>query len=149
MAALSEQGFSESQKRAVLLKGFDQIVVEEGTRTPVSRIVRKRSSILRKMAIAHYADESGSIACHGCGLAAERIYGPTARGLIEIHHSRPLFTRRGTSLRASLREALSQVVPLCPNCHRMVHFDPKRCMPIFELRAIIERATRKDGAKHP
>lgn len=139
MAALSDQGFPENQKSAVLSEGFENIAIEEGSRVEVRGIIVKRSRILRKTAVAHFSDVSGSISCRGCGFVAEDIYGADARGLIEIHHLKPLFLRKGRQVRASVRVALRYVVPLCPNCHRVVHWDKTRCMPVFELRRTIEK----------
>jgi predicted HNH restriction endonuclease len=137
MAALSEQGFSEHQKSEVLVKGFEDIAIEEGSRMEVRGTILKRSRILRKMAVAHFSDVNGSISCSGCGFVAENVYGAGARGLIEIHHLKPLFLRKGWQVRASVREALRYVVPLCPNCHRVVHWDKSRCLPISELRQMV------------
>jgi len=139
MTALARQGFSEKQKTKALDKGFDEIAIEEGTKTEVLTSIRKRSRILRKSAIAHFSDENGSIACKGCGFVAEDFYGNDACGLIEIHHMKPLFLRNGPDLRISVRDALKFVVPLCPNCHRVVHFDRSRCMPISELQRIVAK----------
>jgi predicted HNH restriction endonuclease len=86
MSALSDQGFSENQKKQVLDKGFEDIAIEEGSRTEVRGTILKRSRILRNMAVAYFSDVSGSIACRGCGFVAENVYGAGARGLIEIHH---------------------------------------------------------------
>jgi predicted HNH restriction endonuclease len=138
MSALSDQGFSENQKNQVLDKGFEDIAIEEGSTAEVRGTILKRSRILRKMAVAHFSDVNGSISCSGCGLNAENVYGAGARGLIEIHHLKPLFLRKGWQVRSSVREALRYVVPLCPNCHRVVHRDKSRCLPIFELRRMVE-----------
>ncbi len=142
MAALSDQGFPENQKSEALDRGFEDIAIEEGSRVEVSGAILKRSRILRKMAVAHFSDVNGSISCRGCGFVAENIYGAGARGLIEIHHLKPLFLRKGRQVRAAVRDALRYVVPLCPNCHRVDHWDKTRCMPIFELRRMVEKMRR-------
>jgi predicted HNH restriction endonuclease len=142
MAALSEQGFSENQKNEALDKGFEDIAIEEGSTAEVPGTILKRSRILRKIAVAHFSDGNGSIACRGCGFVAENVYGNRARGLIEIHHLKPLFLHKGRPVRASGHEALRYVAPLCPNCHRVVHWDKTRCMPIAELRRIVETMRR-------
>lgn len=142
MAALSDQGFSEYQKTEVLNKGFDDIAIEEGNKAEVHSIILKRSRILRKMAIKYFSNENGSISCRGCDFVADDVYGAGARGLIEIHHLQPLFLRNGQQLRVSLRDALKYVVPLCPNCHRVVHYDRNRCISISELRRMVERMRR-------
>jgi predicted HNH restriction endonuclease len=133
--ALKAQGFSEAQQQAALDRNYDGIVIEEGDRTAVNRSLVRRSSLLKKLALRRFADQNGSIACVGCGFRAEDKYGPTAIGLIEIHHLRPLFLT-GKS-RASIDVALQSVVPLCPNCHRVVHIDSSKCIAIPELKLLI------------
>jgi len=136
LRALQAQGFTETQKQAALDRNFQAILIEEGDRTIVSRSVVRRSSLLKQAAMKHFADKNGSIACAGCGFRAEKIYGPNALGLIEIHHTEPLFLA-GRKLRSSIDIALKNVVPLCPTCHRVVHRDPLRCMPMQELKSLV------------
>lgn len=93
-AALADQGFSEKEKQSILQGNIDRIIIEEGTKTQISNsTIVKRSRILRKMAITKYSDENGSIACRGCEFVGEHVYGPEAKGMIEIHHVSPLFAR--------------------------------------------------------
>jgi predicted HNH restriction endonuclease len=138
--SLEEQGFDDEQKRAALDRGYDDIVIEEGERVITNRSVVKRSQMLRQAALEKFSDKSGSIACVGCGFRAEAIYGPTCLGLIEIHHTEPIFLSAGQPRKVGLEDALTRVAPLCPNCHRVVHRDPARCMPISELKALTSEA---------
>ena len=134
--ALDVQGFSEQQKQEALDRNFQAIIIEEGERVLLSRRAIKRSSVLKKAALRHFADEDGSIACVGCGFRAEKIYGPNTLGLIEIHHTQPLFLT-GKKLRRSIQAALNCVAPLCPTCHRVVHRDPSICLTVQELKNLI------------
>ncbi len=135
--SLRDQGFTESQRQSALDRNYENILIEEGELTVSNRIVARRSALLRQAAIKHYADPDGSIACVCCGFRAETTYGPDAQGMIEIHHTEPLFLRSGVGWHMAVADALSMVVPLCPNCHRVVHKDPERCMPISELTALV------------
>ncbi len=135
--ALIAQGFSEAQRHAALDRNYSGIVIEEGERTIVSRSVVRRSSLLKKLALKHFADNDGSVACVGCGFRAEKMYGPDTLGqLIEIHHTEPLYLSQ-TNIRSSIEAALKKVAPLCPNCHRMVHRIPSNCISIAELNDVI------------
>jgi predicted HNH restriction endonuclease len=136
LRALTAQGFSEAQKQAALDKNYSGIFIEEGDRTIVSRRVVRRSSILKQEALKHFADQNGSIACAGCGFQAEKVYGQDALGLIEIHHTEPLYLA-GKKLRSTIDAALKHVAPLCPNCHRIVHREPSKCMTISELKGLV------------
>jgi hypothetical protein len=100
--------------------------------------------------ICSYAreDRNGSIACAGCGFRAEAAYGPDTLGMIEIHHTKPLFLRGGVGLRTSIAAALRHVAPLCPNCHRVVHMDRARCMPISELTLLIAQHSQASAMQN-
>ena len=57
------------------------------------------------------------VKCFGCGLKMEDRYGKIARGFIHIHHVKPISTVRGS------RPSINDLVPLCPNCHAVVHLE--------------------------
>jgi predicted HNH restriction endonuclease len=133
--ALKAQGFSNAQQLAALDQNYEGIVIEEGDRAIANLSLVHRSSLLRQAALKHFADRDGSIACAGCGFRAERQYGPSTLGLIEIHHTRPLFLTG--KLQETIVVALDSVAPLCPNCHRVVHSDASKCMPIPELKLLV------------
>ncbi len=135
--SLRDQGFDEAQRQSALDRNYKDILIEEGELTVSNRAVVRRSALLRWEAIKHFADENGSIACVGCGFRAETAYGPDMQGMIEIHHTEPLFLRSGVAWRVAVAEALRLVAPLCPNCHRVVHRDRDRCMPIAELQSLV------------
>ena len=71
-----------------------------------------------------------------CGFDFERVYGKIGGGFIHIHHLVPM------NMRASAKpyeiDPINDLVPVCPNCHAMLH---KQNPPytIEELRAIIKR----------
>jgi hypothetical protein len=139
--SLRGQGFGEAQRQSALERNYKNILIEEGELTVSNTAVARRSALLRREAIKHFADQDGSIECVGCGFRAERTYGPHTRGMIEIHHTEPLFIRSGVGWRTAIADALGLVIPLCPNCHRVVHRDRARCMPIAELKRLVAEAS--------
>jgi 5-methylcytosine-specific restriction protein A len=70
--------------------------------------------------------------CQACGLEFSRMYGPLGRGYIEVHHRTPV-SQLGEGYRIDVRHDL---VPLCANCHAMVHATQPP-LEISELRGII------------
>lgn len=72
--------------------------------------------------------------CTACGLEPRRRYGDAAGSIIEVHHLEAL------SLLAQPRpyDPATDLVPLCPNCHRAVHTRRPAPIPIGELRAMLE-----------
>jgi predicted HNH restriction endonuclease len=137
-AALRAQGFTERQRRRALERDYRGIVFEEGALIETNRKIAQRSSLLRKLAIKHFKREDGSIQREGCEFRAEDVYGDEFCGLIEIHHARPLFM---TGFRKIDKEAaIAQLIPLCPNCHRVVHRMPRTCMSLADLKQLVSSA---------
>jgi 5-methylcytosine-specific restriction protein A len=86
--------------------------------------------------------------CSTCRFDFNEFYGRDhARDYIEIHHV--------TSITAGPREVDPEkdLVPLCSNCHKMVHRQAGQIMPVGELRRVIARARRSmentEGAGGP
>lgn len=55
--------------------------------------------------------------CAVCNLSFEERYGPIGKGFIHVHHVRPLGGRR----RSFRPDPKKDLVPVCPNCHAMIH----------------------------
>lgn len=87
-------------------------VFTEGGRRRVEISVRERSASARLASIRHHGSS-----CFICGFDFGRFYGKRAKGFIEVHH------RKQISESSGLRpvDAVSDLVPLCANCHRVVH----------------------------
>lgn len=89
------------------------------TTNNVSR--RMRSSKLRQAAIEHFQRE-GKVECYCCGMSFEAVYGKDyPNSCIEIHHKKPLSMYEDEDLKLSIKQALKNVIPVCPNCHRVIH----------------------------
>jgi 5-methylcytosine-specific restriction protein A len=55
--------------------------------------------------------------CRGCGFDFEAVYGAIGRGYIELHHVVPV-AKMGEHYRVN---PTTDLVPVCPNCHAMLH----------------------------
>ena len=74
--------------------------------------------------------------CKACGFDFNAVYGEDlARDYIEIHHVRSITEAAGLPV-----DPATDLIPLCSNCHSMVHRDPNRIMSVEELRERIRRA---------
>lgn len=71
--------------------------------------------------------------CKGCGFDFLKVYGERGRGYIHVHHVTPV-SQLGENYKVN---PASDLVPVCPNCHAMIHrtADP---ITIEQLRSIIE-----------
>lgn len=73
-------------------------------------------------------------ACFGCKKEMSATYGEIAQGYIHIHHLIPL-----SELGAPRAPDPRDLVPLCPNCHAVVHLR-KPPLTVTELRQLIQAA---------
>lgn len=74
------------------------------------------------------ANRAAAIAAHGatckaCGFDFARFYGTIGEGFIEVHHRIPA-SQLGNDY---VLDPVRDLVPLCSNCHQMVH---RECPPI-------------------
>lgn len=94
----------------------------------------RRNPALRAAAIAAHG-----VRCVACEIDFGEKYGPLGEGYIEIHHLNPLADR--TEMLTGSTTKIDEVVPLCSNCHRMVH-RRRPALTLLELRDALEAAAK-------
>lgn len=114
-------------------------VISEGKAKTKTSNRRTRSRMLRNAAIKKYSDTNGHIKCCICGFDFVDFYGEIGKGYIDIHHERPIFQLSNEGNTEFLKDALENVKPVCPNCHRMLHRSRRRTLTIKELQNIINK----------
>jgi 5-methylcytosine-specific restriction protein A len=74
--------------------------------------------------------------CAVCGMSFEEEYGAKAADIIHVHHLKPLAQSTGP------REVnpVEDLLPLCPNCHAVVHQAESEMLSIDEVRRMREEA---------
>jgi hypothetical protein len=126
------------QKQKILI--YDEnLVIEEGTIRVRNVQVYERSKKLREVAINRYTI-NGHLECSVCFFDFSTVYGERGSGYIEIHHQLPIFQYEDQDTAKFLEQALQNVVPVCSNCHRMIHREKHAPMPVEELRQLVEQA---------
>lgn len=94
--------------------------------------LNERDQNAPKECLKAYLKKYGTICCQVCGFSFEKKYGELGkhgRG-IEVHHLKPMPEgERGT-------DPIRDLVPVCPNCHRMLHRKTPPYSP-SELKTII------------
>jgi 5-methylcytosine-specific restriction protein A len=93
------------------------------------RDVRAREACLRK----HGAK------CKVCGLKFSELYGEIGEGFIHVHHVKPL----GVMKKRYRLNPEVDLVPVCPNCHSMLH----RQMPAYSIEDLLKMMTRSKKEK--
>ncbi len=107
----------------------DFIPDTEGKKRIIKHIAYERSPKNRAKAI-----EIHGTRCIVCGFDFNKSFGKElARDYIEIHHIKSITEKEGPI------NPETDLVPLCSNCHSMVHRNREIIIPIEELKELIQR----------
>jgi 5-methylcytosine-specific restriction protein A len=112
------------------LEGEEQIppkLYSEGRARQLLVNAYERDPKARKACIAHY-----SCKCQVCDFDFGQAYGTRGDGFIHVHHRIPL----ATIAKAYTVDPIKDLIPVCPNCHAMLHYGPKP-PSVEELRVIV------------
>jgi HNH endonuclease len=85
----------------------------------------ERNPVNRKRAIEYHG-----LSCVACGFNFEEVYGKRGKDFIEVHHVKPLSTLESETI----IDPKNDLVPLCSNCHRMVHRRKDDVLSIEDLK---------------
>lgn len=96
-------------------------LVSEGFEQKTSTVAYKRSSNLRNYAKDYYT-KNGKLFCDCCNFDFSTAYAnPYNKNCIEMHHIKPIFQYEDEDENKTVKEALKNILPVCPNCHRVIH----------------------------
>lgn len=112
-----------------------QAIYEEGLRYSITSTVIERNPLARKKCIEHFGCK-----CFVCGFDFYTTYGETGKNYIHVHHRVDISTRPN----AYEINPTKDLVPLCPNCHAMVH-TKHPSMPVETLITIYNQSTVKQN----
>ena len=84
----------------------------EGAKRTISINAFERNAKARKACIQHHG-----LDCAACGLNFEQTYGPLGDNFIHVHHIVPV----GALEHEYEVDPVKDLVPVCPNCHAMIH----------------------------
>jgi hypothetical protein len=112
----------DSNKRTKIIEVFDEnLIIQEGIKIITEKEVYARSSQLREYALSYYS-KHGGLSCSCCGFNFLAFYGKeTGEDFIEMHHIKPVFQYHGDDLMQTIKIAINNIIPVCSNCHRMIH----------------------------
>ena len=96
------------------------------TRVSVNRYERSRAA--RAACIDHHGAQ-----CAACGLNFEYMYGDIGRGYIHVHHVVPV----SQTVDDYRLDPVKDLVPVCPNCHAMLHIGVEEPRTVEHLRHLI------------
>lgn len=105
-----------------------ETIVTEGGKKVVYTTKYERNPRNRARAIEIHGTK-----CAACGFDFESQYGSRGKGFIEVHHTKPLYMTEGETV----VNPESDLVPLCSNCHRMIHRRRDEILTVSELKELV------------
>ena len=90
----------------------------------------ERDPAARKACLNHYDTR-----CQACDLDFGETYGDLGQGFIHVHHITPLSKLR----EAHVVDPIKDLIPVCPNCHAMLHINQGEPLSVEQLRDILVR----------
>lgn len=88
----------------------------------------ERNANNRRLAIKYHGCK-----CMACGFDFEKVYGGIGKGFIEVHHIKPLYSKD----EVVEIDPKTDLICLCPNCHRMVHRYKDKVLSLEELKGLL------------
>lgn len=109
------------------------VEIVEGKKTEVKLERYERNKEAREECIKKYGFQ-----CKICGFDFEKTYGELGKGFIQVHHIKELSKIK----KEHKVDPVKDLVPVCPNCHAMIH-RKKTALKVEKLREIIKNQKTK------
>jgi len=82
--------------------------------------------------------DANGLYCAACGFNFREVFGELGEGFIEVHHRKAL-----NEFKEAVKiDPITDLTPVCSNCHSMIHRKPGKVLSIDELKAILNRSTK-------
>lgn len=127
-------------KNPVLTSAEEEFEVSHTTMAPEGKQIQYYVTKYERVKV--YRDKAIKIhgySCIVCGINFKEKYGILGEGYIHIHHVRPLHSLT----EEVIPDPKSDLVPVCPNCHAMLHRKKGVIVSVDELKEIIEATKKK------
>jgi predicted HNH restriction endonuclease len=102
------------------------ITYQEGDKKKKFTTIFERNPKLREQAIIEHG-----LSCFVCEFNFKKTYGEWGEGFIHIHHIVPISEKGGLN---QIVNPKTDLVPLCPNCHSMIHRKKSITLSIEQLK---------------
>ncbi len=93
----------------------------------------ERNANARKECLKHFGYD-----CQVCGFNFEDVYGEIGKSYIHVHHIVPLSKINKEYVIDPIRD----LIPLCPNCHSMIHINSIEYLTPNQLKSLIRNKSR-------
>ena len=110
----------------LLIFPYEEVITGEleGEKQELLQTKYERSRKNRALCLTFYG-----YSCQGCGINMEVEYGNLGKEFIHVHHKKPV-----SSSGVAVVDPVEDLIPLCPNCHSIVH----RTNPPVEIERLKE-----------
>lgn len=108
----------------------------EGSIIELTLSTYERDPAARKACLNYYG-----MRCQACKSDFGETYGDLGRGFIHVHHITPLSKIR----EAHVVDPIQDLIPVCPNCHAMLHINQGEPLSVEQLRDILARNAKDEG----
>jgi 5-methylcytosine-specific restriction enzyme A len=125
--ALKETELTGTEFKPEEIPESEYVDLYEGAKKIVIVNAYERNSRARKVCINYWGTT-----CFVCGFDFEKVYGQIGKGFIHVHHLIPVSQIEKTYQ----IDPISDLRPICPNCHSMIH-SKNPPMTIDEIKALI------------
>ena len=125
-----ESGLIEQNETGKILRNS----LIEGKEQTYERTRYERNPQARQECIAH-----NGCSCRVCDMGFGEFYGDIGEGFIHVHHIIPISQQEGEYE----IDPINDLVPLCPNCHSMIH----RSNPPLSIEQLKEAINKKREKK--
>lgn len=122
--------------RCTPTEGGGRASYTEGERYEVRSTAIERNPAARRKCLEHYG-----YCCAACTFDFEAEFGEIGQGYIHVHHRHDLALRSGPGC----VDPINDLVPLCPNCHAMVH----RTSPAMDIDELIRKRSERKRSVIP
>lgn len=140
LALMKAQGFKLKKIADEVEGDFSLIVIEEGQLEQRTSKQRRRSQKLTQIAITEFKKRYGKLFCTVCDFDFFKTYKKYGKDYIEIHHLKPVHLMNTKGIKTILSKALDKVVPVCSNCHRMIHRRRGQMLSIETLTEVVRQS---------
>jgi len=126
ISSSSPQAASSSFSTAAPTRKQEALI--EGSIVELTLSTYERDPAARRACLNHYGTR-----CQVCGLDFGETYGELGQGFIHVHHITPLSHVR----EAHVVDPIKDLIPVCPNCHAMLHINHGEPLSVGDLRDIL------------
>lgn len=136
--SITQEEFKRITRGAIELESQYYKPEEEYDETHVSTVPKGkqvRYYVTKYERIRSYRDAALKVHgynCSVCNINFKEVYGELGEGYIHIHHTKPLFSLE----EITAPDPKTDLVPVCPNCHAMLHRKKGTVLTVQELKNI-------------